>query len=428
MKRMSEQALVFITERYNRNSIAALCGALEGDERFGGLKVLFLNHRDAPARLEELQSNHDLIIVAFSFCTPNLIEVAQTLAALSRQLEQRENNGFFLMAGGPHPSGDWHGTLKLGFDCVVVGEGEISFPDLLERMLAGQDCGDIRGLACQEGGSPRYTGKGPGVLLDRFAPFSPKYRRFGPIEISRGCPWACSYCQTPSLFGHTMRHRSVEAIVRYAEIGKSYGLRDVRFITPNAFAYDSDGRNPNLRALERLLKGVGEIYGKEHVYLGSFPSEIRPDMVSREAVELIIRHAANKNLVIGAQSGSQRLLDRIHRGHSVADVYSAVKIVVHSGLVANVDIIFGLPGETEEDIRQTLKMMEDLTSMGARIHSHTFIPLAGTLLAQAPPGRVTRRTRTVLGRLASQGKQFGSWEKQEKIGQALVSFRKEKPP
>jgi B12-binding domain/radical SAM domain protein len=200
-------------------------------------------------------------------------------------------------------------------------------------------------------------------------------------------------------------------------------LRDLRFVTPDALSYGTQGREPNLEELERLLKAVGSIYGKDHVYLGSFPSEVRPDTVTKEAVELIKAHVANDNLVIGAQSGSQRVLDLMHRGHSAEDVYRAVATITRAGLVANVDVIFGLPGETDADVKLTLKMMEDLGAMGARVHTHTFIPLAGTPLADAPPGRVDLETRNVLGRLAGEGKQFGSWQRQERLGRELAAFR-----
>jgi radical SAM superfamily enzyme YgiQ (UPF0313 family) len=92
-------------------------------------------------------------------------------------------------------------------------------------------------------------------------------------------------------------------------------------------------------------------------------------------------------------------------------------------LVANVDVIFGLPGETAADAKLTLKMMARLTAMGARIHSHTFMPLAGTPLAAAPPGTVDSETRKALGRLAGEGKQFGSWARQERLGREVARFR-----
>ena len=420
---MAESALVFITEKYNRNSIAALSGAIEHDGRFADLAVSFVDGRGAAVHLQAVLRKYSQVVAAFSFCTPNLMEIAEVLQTLRRSLSGAERNRLRLVAGGPHPSGDPEGTLDLGFECLVVGEGEDTFPELLGRMATETGYGDVSGIAYMEAGACTYTGRRGPVDLDRVPPFSVGYRRFGPMEITRGCPWTCRYCQTPYLFGSLRRHRSVDEVLRYAEVGKRQGLRDLRFVTPDAFAYGSQDKHPNLEALERLLKAVGQIYGREHVYLGSFPSEVRPDTVTNEAVELVKTYAANDNLVIGAQSGSDRVLDLMHRGHRGEDVYRAVEIVTRAGLIANVDVIFGLPGETAADATLTLKMMELLTGMGARIHSHTFIPLAGTPLADAPPGTVDRETRNALGRLAGKGKQFGSWARQERLGRELARFR-----
>ena len=420
---MAESALVFITEKYNRNSIAALSGAIEHDGRFADLAVSFVDGRGAAVHLQPLLRKYSQVVAAFSFCTPNLMEIAEVLQTLRRSLSGAERTRLRLVAGGPHPSGDPEGTLDLGFECLVVGEGEDTFPELLGRMATETGYGDVSGIAYMEAGACTYTGRRGPVDLDRVPPFSVGYRRFGSMEITRGCPWTCRYCQTPYLFGSLRRHRSVDEVLRYAEVGKRQGLRDLRFVTPDAFAYGSQDKHPNLEALERLLKAVGQIYGREHVYLGSFPSEVRPDTVTNEAVELVKTYAANDNLVIGAQSGSDRVLDLMHRGHRVEDVYRAVEIVTRAGLIANVDVIFGLPGETAADATLTLKMMELLTGMGARIHSHTFIPLAGTPLADAPPGTVDRETRNALGCLAGKGKQFGSWARQERLGRELARFR-----
>jgi B12-binding domain/radical SAM domain protein len=420
---MTHSALAFITATYNRNSIAALCGAMEGDERFATLPVSFVDTRGAAARLKGLLAQHSQVVAAFSFCTPNLMEVDEAIGTLQRGLSKGEFARLRPIAGGPHPSGDPEDTLGLGFECLVVGEGEDAFPALLERLVSGSGYADVAGVAYLEGGVARRTARGAPIDLDRVPPFGAAYRRFGPIEITRGCPRTCRYCQTPYLFGSLRRHRSVETVLRFAEVGKAGGLRDLRFVSPDALSYGTQGREPNLGELERLLKAVGAIYGKDHVYLGSFPSEVRPDTVTKEAVQLVKAHVANDNLVIGAQSGSQRVLDLMRRDHSVADVYRAVAIVTSAGLVAIVDVIFGLPGERDEDVRLTLKMMEDLSSLGARVHVHTFIPLAGTPLADARPGRVEGETRKALGHLAGKGKQFGSWQRQERLGSELVAFR-----
>jgi radical SAM superfamily enzyme YgiQ (UPF0313 family) len=171
----------------------------------------------------------------------------------------------------------------------------------------------------------------------------------------------------------------------------------------------------NLDAIEHLLREMATLVGKERVYFGSFPSEVGPETVTPEAVALVQRYCGNDNLIFGAQTGSERLLRSLRRNHTVADVYHATEVIVAGGLTPVVDVIFGLPGEGAEDVAATLRMMEVLVEMGAVLHTHTFMPLPGTPLENAPPGRVDPALHPLLDRLASQGHQIGQWRKQEEI-------------
>jgi B12-binding domain/radical SAM domain protein len=221
--------------------------------------------------------------------------------------------------------------------------------------------------------------------------------------------------------GGRTRHRSIENIVKWVEVSKRHDRPEIRFITPDAFAYGSkDGKHLRLDLLAEMLKAVNDIVGREHTYIGSFPSEVRPENVSEEAVQLLCQFAANDNLVIGAQSGSQRMLDASHRGHTVEDVYRAVQITLAAGLIANVDFIFGMPGERTKDQASTRQVIEDLAGMGARIHSHVFMPLAGTPWVAASPGRVDPKTQDLLERLTGRGQQFGQWREQREACRAMI--------
>jgi len=172
-----------------------------------------------------------------------------------------------------------------------------------------------------------------------------------------------------------------------------------------------------------MLEGVNRVVGREHTYLGSFPSEVRPESVSREGIEMLRDHVANDNIIIGAQSGSLRMLELSHRGHTVEDIYSAVQVTLEAGLIANVDFIFGMPGETGEDRHLTRTVVSDLAGMGARIHSHAFMPLAGTPWAAEKPGRVDRQTRDLLYSLAGSHQQYGQWQLQQDVARAVAGFR-----
>jgi B12-binding domain/radical SAM domain protein len=416
-------ALAFVVDKYNLNSIAALTGALEVDPRTRsrpqGLELHFVwRDEGLLPRLRALAREHRLVI-ALSFATAQWPEMMGLLAGL-RNIEPRP----WLVAGGPHPSARPADLLAAGVDAVVVGEGEETLPALLARIEAGKAAGGLPGVATLAGDGRLLRGPRPALVdLDAYPPLGVEHRRFGPVEITRGCPCACAFCQTSFLFGGRMRHRSVERVVHWVRQAMIEGYRYVRFVTPNAFAYQSpdNGRSANLPAIEALLRSMAELVGREQVYFGTFPSEVAPEMVTPEAVALVRRYCGNDNLIFGAQTGSERLLRALHRRHSVADVYRAAEVVLGGGLTPVVDLIFGLPGEEDEDLAATVRLMEDLAAMGAVLHSHTFMPLPGTPLEDAPAGTVDPALHPLLDRLASQGHQVGQWRKQEEIARQQES-------
>jgi B12-binding domain/radical SAM domain protein len=424
---MSKNALAFVFEKSNKQTISVLIGALETDPRFDDLDVHLLRPRaNLSEQVESLAMRYEHVVLGHSFTTLKVSEVFEQVGQVRDHLNARHFNNVTLIAGGPHPSGDPRQTLSMGFDVVVVGEGEKSLPKLLAALLNGTDLGQIRGLAYQSGSETRFTGCSERVEnLDDYPPFAERFGLFSSIEITRGCPCACRFCQTTFLLGGRMRHRSIDSVAKWVEVSRGRDRPEIRFITPDALAYGSeDGKLLRLDLLAEMLIAVNDLVGREHTYIGSFPSEVRPENVSQEAVELVRQFAANDNLVIGAQSGSQRMLDLSHRGHTVEDIYRAVGITLDAKLIANVDFIFGMPGETDEDQALTRKVIEDLATMGARIHSHVFMPLAGTPWADASPGDVDPKTRDLLERLTGRGQQFGQWREQQATCRAVESLRK----
>ncbi len=408
--------LAFVVNRHNLNSIAALTGALEADPRISAIPLRFVwQDERLLTRLRALAQQADHLVVALSFATANLPETTALMAEL-RTIRPAP----MIVAGGPHPSARPDGVLRLGADAVVTGEGEEALPALLERFLAAELPAGLPGVATLDAEGQLVQGSRPKPIdLDAYPPLGVEHRRFGPIEITRGCPCACAFCQTSFLFGGRMRHRSVESVVHWVTRAMEWGYSYGRFVTPNAFAYQSDdnGRTVNLDAIESLLREMATLVGKERVYFGSFPSEVGPETVTPQAVALVRRYCGNDNLIFGAQTGSERLLRSLHRNHTVDDVYHATEVIVAGGLTPVVDVMFGLPGEGAEDVAATLRMMEDLVEMGAVLHTHTFMPLPGTPLENAPPGQVDPALHPLLDRLASQGHQIGQWRKQEEIAQ-----------
>jgi B12-binding domain/radical SAM domain protein len=198
-----------------------------------------------------------------------------------------------------------------------------------------------------------------------------------------------------------MRHRSIDAIVREAR-----KFRDARFVTPNALAYGSDGVHPRLDRVKALLSALRAPGQK--VWFGTFPSEVRPEWITAEALDLVTTYCNNRRLHFGAQSGSDRVLSLLRRGHTVADAAAAIARVLDTGLTPVVDFIVGLPCETDEDQEATAEFIRWTASRG-HVHVHRFIPLPGTPLASLSPRPLLPRTESLLGRLALEGRLSGTW-------------------
>lgn len=422
---MKKDITLVLYYKQNKYSFNALVGAIESEEYFDNLKIYFMGHEsELIIKLQDIIKRHKKTILGFSFFTTQLWDTYRII----RELREKYGNKLLYIAGGPHPTGDPAGTLKMGFDIVIRGEGEETLIELLKKIDDNGDYRIIKGIAfIDEKGKYQYTGRRPPIDLNKYPPFAVKHNKFGPIEITRGCPFVCYFCQTPHIFGTHIRHRNIESICEYVEIMKNKNLLDIRFITPNAFSYGSiNGKKPNIIKLEELLRNIKEIINPDgRIFIGSFPSETRPENITCETIDLILKYADNDNLIIGAQSGSQRILDICHRDHTVEDVYRAVEFVVKARLRANVDFVFGLPYENEEDIRLTIKVIDDLVKMGAKIHAHTFIPLPQTPFAKKSGGRVNKELRRIIiKKLVPKGVMYGDWREQEKIAKRIVRYLK----
>jgi B12-binding domain/radical SAM domain protein len=420
----SKNALVFYYTKENRYSYDALAGALETDSIFEDLPVYFPGREEIlSGTLTDVIKKHETTVLGISFTTPQLWHIS----SLVKDLRKRYGNRLTLVAGGPHPSGDIPGTLQMGFDIVAGGEGEELFIELLKKLYTGAGIENVAGIAfIGNNGEIIHTGKREPVDIDRYPPFSVKHKKVNAVEVTRGCPYRCHYCQTGQLAGTIPRHRSVESICHYVGVMRRNYLKDIRVITPNALSYGSpDGRTLNLSRLEEVFRRISEIISPDgRLFWGSFPSEVRPEHVTKDTIELIVRYASNDNLTIGAQSGSQRMLDHCNRSHSVADIYKSVELTIATGLQANVDFIFGLPGETKKDIDLTVKIMKDLAGKGVRIHAHTFMPLPQTRFAMERAGHVDSCLKKEINRLTSDGMSYGDWLKQEKTAGQIEAYLK----
>ncbi|HYI02629.1 radical SAM protein [Hyalangium sp.] len=318
-------ALVLSYQYPGKYAFTVLAGAVESDAALADVPLHFPRDRETLlATLRQCADEGYTVVAAWSFYSASFGAAAAELTWVRERLEGRQ---VLCIAGGVHATAETEQTLRAGFDLVAVGEGEHLLRELLHRLKRGEDPRGTRGMARLEEGRVVQNGRGEGVVdLDAFPPFAAEHGKFGAIEITRGCIYACRFCQTPFLN-------------------------------------------------------------------------------------------------IGGQSGSERILKSSHRGHDTEAVVRAVRISLEAGFLPNVDFILGMPGEEREDVDATIRLMEQLSELGARVHGHTSMPLPGTPYRDAPAGKVDEETQRRLERLASQGRLYGHWKQQAALAEQIVQRR-----
>jgi B12-binding domain/radical SAM domain protein len=385
--------LIFFYHKLNCYSFNALAGALDANPDLSDLQVdIALNADQLLDFAAANVSRCGHTVAAFSILTCQFEEIT----CIIRRLREDFGTRVTVLAGGPHVTACPEEVLRAGVDIVFRGEAEITFPELLRNVFLGREPQNIQIPAAQ-------------VDLDSFHSFSPKRGMFGPIEITRGCAFACSYCQTSHIFGTRLRHRSIPGILRQAAALRSVNRKVVRLLSPNAFSYGSpDGRQINFSAIRELLATLRSgLDANAKIIFGHFPSEVRPEHVTPETLQLLKEFADNDEIVIGAQSGSPRMLDICHRSHDADSILKAVTAARQYGYKTIVDFIFGLPGETASDLHQTLSIIEELVGLGARIHPHIFAPLPQTAFSREVPGHLSSEVLDALRRFKSMRGVYG---------------------
>ncbi len=407
-------AIVFDIRKKNFYSLASLIATIDEDANLENLDQIITEDLSCND-IKSLLKKYVRLIIAYSFRTSQLEEIYAKMKMFYSSLSTDEIHRVTFICGGSHPTGDPLTSLKFGFDFSFIGEAEYSLPFFLKSLLEKEDIYKTPGIAFLENGTSLSSTSRPSPInLDDYPFLSKKRKLYPPLEITRGCAFGCTFCQVPMLFKHRIRHRSPEILIDMVKWMVTEKLNDIRFITPNSFGYMSkSARIVNQEGIMYLLESLRSIKGVRNIFYGTFPGEVRPETVSEELVTKIKPLIANRRISIGLQSGSNKVLREIRRGHTVEEAVSAIDILLASGYTPMVDIIIGLPGATEDDEEQTIHVIEDLIQKQATIRAHVFMPLPGTALEDSIYQPIFPKVRKKLGRLSTIGKIEGNWNQQE---------------
>ena len=272
--------------------------------------------------------------------------------------------------------------LRRGAYAVIMGEGEVTLVDLTQRLLTEQRPAalhEIPGLALLDDACAvkRTTGRAFIKSLDEL-PFPAwdlvdieRYRslwheRHGfysmNIATTRGCPYHCNWCAKP-IYGQRYATRSPQAVVKEIAWLRREFAPDHLWVVDDVF-----GLKPGwVEAFAAAIHEQGPPL--------PFRCLMRADQVTAD-VARALSAAGCRMLWMGAESGSQKVLDAMEKGLRVDDIRTASRLLKAEGIKVGFFLQFGYPGETWDDIEATLQLARELEP--ADIGVSVSYPLPGT--------------------------------------------------
>ncbi len=219
--------------------------------------------------------------------------------------------------------------------------------------------------------------------FDRFAGHLPgkrERRHQAWVQISQGCNSKCSYCIVPSVRGRE-QSRTMEDLVAEARRLAADEVRELTLLGQNVNSWGRDLPAAGRAGFGDLLRALDAVDGIERIrFTSPHPKDMRDDVIAAMAeCDAVCEH-----LHLPLQSGSSRILKAMRRTYS-RDRYLALVDRIRGaipGIALTTDIIVGFPGETEDDFRETLEVVEAV----GYDHAFTFVysPRRGTEAAAMP--------------------------------------------
>jgi len=271
---------------------------------------------------------------------------------------------------------DYH---KVGVDYVIHGEGEVTLSDLLDHLNQGLSTKDILGVSQQNNGEIVKNPNRP-VLRDLDELTMPawdlaninEYRKIWMdnhgyfslnLATTRGCPYKCNWCAKP-IYGNRYNSRSPSNVID--EIRYLMNEYDVNYFW---MCDDIFGLKPNWVKSFNVLVQSQDLKFKYKI-------QSRVDLMLKEDQITDLIDSGADMIWVGAESGSQRILDAMDKGTEVSQIYEASKLLKQKGARIAFFLQFGYLGEKWADIQQTIKMVLDL--MPDDIGISVSYPLPGT--------------------------------------------------
>jgi radical SAM superfamily enzyme YgiQ (UPF0313 family) len=325
------------------------------------VKVLDINaHRWKPNKIASEIRKHVFDIVGITCLITEYKQVKWLCSVI-----KRERPGCTIILGGGLPSVVPEFVLQeTEADIAVVGEGEITVTEVVDIVEKSGDLSKIDGIWYKKNGAISKTPprKAISCLDDIPFPawelfsketyirgsslgFDPPVRRMNMIS-SRGCTYRCTYCDH-SIFGHQFRSRSVNNMFEEMKLLiERYRIRAVAFVD-DLFLLD---RKKVYEFCDKLLsEGINIMWSCNG----------RVNLVDKDLLDKM-RSAGCVLIGYGIESGSQTILNEMNKKATVDQAKKAINLTWKSGITPFPYMMFGMPGETEKTINETVEFCKEI--------------------------------------------------------------------
>ncbi|WP_298271033.1 radical SAM protein [Geobacter sp.] len=334
------------------------------------------------ANAEELLARERPDLVCISQFTHNRFESLK-LAALAKKLRP----SCVTLLGGPHATHTFAAILEghPEVDAVVLGEGEETVLDVARMVAAGgREFSALQGVAFRGGGGIRSTCRPPLVDLDGlpFPVHGYEYsegcdirRQLQFIITSRGCPASCRFCSSPLFWGKSLRFRSPRSMVDEIRLLRDrYGL--IYFsLRDDTFTARAD------RVVEFCRLMLDE---QVHIL---WNCQSRVNCVDEEML-LWMRRAGCECIQYGVESGSEKVLAMLGKRITPEQVRRAARATRQAGISLSIYLITGVPGETEDDVQATVRLMDEILPHDGQVAPLAYYPGTALFADAVREGRV----------------------------------------
>jgi radical SAM superfamily enzyme YgiQ (UPF0313 family) len=192
-----------------------------------------------------------------------------------------------------------------------------------------------------------------------------RQRPFAPLITTRGCPFLCTFCGGYNVTGRRIRNRPLDLVFEeIAYLRDHYGIRELHIEDDN-FTWKR----------ERVVEFCEGLLKRKWSLTWTMPNGVRLDTLDAELLGLM-KKAGCYFLILGVESGSDRILQHMRKKITVEQVAEKVRLVHASGILCHAFFMLGYPEEQTADFQATLDLALRLPLMGA--HFSSYRPLPGT--------------------------------------------------